>query len=118
MNLSSGDTLLVSKSSSGSASGSSGDVSCSYGGTGSSFSCTASSGQDGENTYLWLNSELIATITGGKGGEGGRICSSCNSYGNDGFKGETGLFSSVSNVIVLETTAIETQTKSEIEMWY
>jgi len=86
-------------------------------GTGCPVVFQASSGATGESTKLYLNGEVLVTVTGGIGGTGAYKTAGMG-LGSPGDSGAPGTFSGVPNVVLLNTEDIGSNVQSALQIFY
>ena len=109
------DTISINRSVAGA--NSTQHVSGSNCGTGCPVAFQAGTGATGESTKLYLNGEVLVTITGGTGGTGGYKLAAMGS-GSPGDSGAPGTFSGVPNVVLLNTEDIGSNVQSALQIFY
>ena len=104
-NLSQGDTINIDVVNAGVNSNQ--NATCYGCGTGCNTSCSGGTGQASNNTSLYLNGLVIATISGATGGGGGIAGYGLNYGGNQGINGNPGqlVFTSSSVVMINQTSS-------------
>jgi hypothetical protein len=115
LNLNESDTIRVNRALAGA--NSTQNVSGSNCGTGCPVSFQAGTGDNGQSTKLFLNGELLVTITGGTGGTGGYKLAAWGS-GSPGATGSPGTYSALPNVVILGTETIGINLQSSLVIYY